>query len=92
MRLAPCHSRCSTIKFLSAQKPRLPSNRSRFFSVWDFISKETLNNAKPSNYNKLIPLKNFSLTIVAEDLQNLGLCSALMAFEQGGIFVVPHLL
>jgi hypothetical protein len=25
-------------------------------------------------------------------LQNLGLCSALRAFEQGGIFIVPHLL
>ena len=27
-----------------------------------------------------------------EGLQNLGLCSALRAFEQGGIFIVPHLL
>jgi hypothetical protein len=25
-------------------------------------------------------------------LQNLGLCSALRAFEQGGIVIVPHLL
>jgi hypothetical protein len=25
-------------------------------------------------------------------LQNLGLCSALRAFEQGGILIVPHLL
>jgi hypothetical protein len=39
-----------------------------------------------------VPLKNFSLTIVGEGLQNLGLCSALRAFEQGGIFIVPHLL
>jgi hypothetical protein len=33
-------------------------------------------------------------TITSEGLQNLGLrvCSALRAFEQGGIFVVPHLL
>jgi hypothetical protein len=31
-------------------------------------------------------------TIAGEGLQNLGLCSALMAFEQGGIFIVPHLL
>jgi hypothetical protein len=42
-------------------------------------------------------LKNFSLkcgdvTIAGEGLQNLGLCSALRAFEQGGIFIVPHLL
>jgi hypothetical protein len=32
------------------------------------------------------------VTIAGEGLQNLGLCSALSAFEQGGIFVVPHLL
>jgi hypothetical protein len=40
-------------------------------------------------------LKNISLinvTIAGEGLQNLGLCSALRAFEQGGIFIVPHLL
>jgi hypothetical protein len=32
------------------------------------------------------------VTIASEGLQNLGLCSALRAFEQGGIFIVPHLL
>jgi hypothetical protein len=32
------------------------------------------------------------VTITGEELQNLGLCSALRAFEQGGIFIVPHLL
>jgi hypothetical protein len=31
------------------------------------------------------------VTIAGEGLQNLGLCSALRAFEQGGIFIVPHL-
>jgi hypothetical protein len=30
--------------------------------------------------------------IAGEGLQNLGLCSALRAFEQGEIFIVPHLL
>jgi hypothetical protein len=44
-----------------------------------------------------VPLKNFSLkygdvTIAGEGLQNFGLCSALRAIEQGGIFIVPHLL
>jgi hypothetical protein len=44
-----------------------------------------------------VPLKNFSLiygdvAIAGEGLQNSGLCSALRAFEQGGIFTVPHLL
>jgi hypothetical protein len=32
------------------------------------------------------------VTNAGERLQNLGLCSALRAFEQGGIFIVPHLL
>jgi hypothetical protein len=32
------------------------------------------------------------VTITGEGLQNLGLCSALRAFEQGGIFIVPHVL
>jgi hypothetical protein len=32
------------------------------------------------------------VTIADEGLQNSGLCSALGAFEQGGIFIVPHLL
>jgi hypothetical protein len=32
------------------------------------------------------------VTITGEGLQNFGLCSALRAFEQGGIFIVPHLL
>jgi hypothetical protein len=32
------------------------------------------------------------ITIAGKGLQNLGLCSALRAFEQGGIFIVPHLL
>jgi hypothetical protein len=43
-----------------------------------------------------IPLKNISLyedvTITGEGLQNLGLCSALRAFQQGGIFIAPDLL
>jgi hypothetical protein len=30
--------------------------------------------------------------IAGEGLQNLGLCSVLNAFEQGGVFIVPHLL
>jgi hypothetical protein len=32
------------------------------------------------------------VTITGEGLQNLGLCLALKAFEQGRIFIVPHLL
>jgi hypothetical protein len=32
------------------------------------------------------------VTIAGEGLQTLGLCSALRTFEQGGNFIVPHLL
>jgi hypothetical protein len=32
------------------------------------------------------------VNITGEGLQNLGLCSVLRAFEQAGIFIVPHLL
>jgi hypothetical protein len=32
------------------------------------------------------------VTITGEGLQNLDLCTALRALEQGGIFIVPHLL
>jgi hypothetical protein len=32
------------------------------------------------------------VTIAGEGLQNLGLCSAPWAFEQGGIFIVPYQL
>jgi hypothetical protein len=30
--------------------------------------------------------------LLVKGLQNLGLCSAVMTFEQRGIFIVPHLL
>jgi hypothetical protein len=33
-----------------------------------------------------------SVTIIGEGLRDLGLCSVLRTFEQGGIFIVPHLL
>jgi hypothetical protein len=32
------------------------------------------------------------VTIAGKGLQNLGLCLVLRAFQQGGIFIVPHLL
>ena len=32
------------------------------------------------------------VTITGEVLQNLDLCLALRAFEQGGIFILPHIL
>jgi hypothetical protein len=32
------------------------------------------------------------VTIAGEGLQNLSLCSKLRAYEQGGVFIVPHLL
>jgi hypothetical protein len=38
------------------------------------------------------PGSKYFVTPVKGVLQNLGLCTALRAFEQGGIFIVPHLL
>jgi hypothetical protein len=35
---------------------------------------------------------NGDITVAGEGLQNLGLCLALRAFEQGGISIMPHLL
>jgi hypothetical protein len=32
------------------------------------------------------------VSITGKSMQNLGICLALKAFEQGGIFIVPHLL
>jgi hypothetical protein len=44
-----------------------------------------------------VPLNQFftqngDVTIAGEGLQNLGLCSALRAFEQGGMFIMQDLL
>jgi hypothetical protein len=44
-----------------------------------------------------VPLKIFfylygDVTVAGEGLQNLDLCSALRAFWQGRIFILPHLL
>jgi hypothetical protein len=40
---------------------------------------------------RIFPLYG-DVTIAGEGLKNLGLCWAVRAFEQGGIFIVPHLL
>jgi hypothetical protein len=40
----------------------------------------------------LRPAQEYFTYIYMEGQQNLGLCSALRAFEQGGIFIVPHLV
>jgi hypothetical protein len=54
--------------------------------------------------NEILPLSNIVITeyiklkaratsrsIACKGLQNLGLCSALRAFEQEGVFIMPHL-
>jgi hypothetical protein len=43
-------------------------------------------------FTVLRPAQEYFTIIAGEGLQNLSLCSALRAFEQGGIFIVPHLL
>jgi hypothetical protein len=41
-----------------------------------------------------VPFKNMygDVNITGEGLKNLGLCSALRTFGQGGIFIVRHLM
>ena len=42
-----------------------------------------------------VPLENITyrdVTITGEELQHLDQCSVLLPFEQGGGFIVPHLL
>jgi hypothetical protein len=43
-------------------------------------------------YMETSPFLYGDVTIAGEGLQHLGLCSGLRAFEQGGIFIVQHLL
>jgi hypothetical protein len=43
-------------------------------------------------FTVLRPTQEFFTYIAGEGQQNLGLCSALRAFQQGGIFIMPHLL
>jgi hypothetical protein len=57
-----------------------------------FIASQILRDLYIDYLRFYVPLKNVSRTIASEGLQNFGLCSALRAFEQGGIFIVPHLL
>jgi hypothetical protein len=59
---------------------------------------DTLTKIQPEDYlrfNLRPPRESFThgdIAIAGEELQDLGLCSALMAFEQGGVFIVPLLL
>ena len=56
------------------------ANNSRWFLIWLII------------YGFTSRSRCGNVTIAGEGLQNLGLCSALRASEQGGIFIVPHVL
>jgi hypothetical protein len=47
---------------------------------------------RENKQNFILGLIYGNITIAGEGLQKLGLCSVLTAFEQGGIFIVPHLL
>jgi hypothetical protein len=64
---------------------------------WYWVIVEGIGSSSSSIGVVLRPSQNFftlygDITVTSEGLQNLGLCSALRAFEQGGIFIVPHLL
>jgi hypothetical protein len=62
------------------------------------ISRHTLNDRLIDYLLFYVPLKNFWISLIWRchhcrwRAKNLDLCSALRAFEQGGIFIVPHLL
>jgi hypothetical protein len=43
-------------------------------------------------YGQILPHMNINFTITEEGLQILDLCSTLVAFEQGDIFIAPHVL
>jgi hypothetical protein len=52
-----------------------------------------------SQLSTVTPLENLSIIIIygditidGEGLQNLGLSSAFIASERGGIFILPHLM
>jgi hypothetical protein len=75
------------------------------FIDWLFIVLQATFRKFHGRYNDGICPYNFSfgsrifhihvyedVIVTGEGLQNLGLCSALRAFEQGGIFIVPYLL
>jgi hypothetical protein len=53
------------------------------------LKSSTLTTMLPMPQNRVL---YGDVTIAVEGLQNLGLCLALWAFEQGGIFIVLHLL
>jgi hypothetical protein len=63
--------------------------------VHTIMTGRQLANHRPVIISKSIRLDWIIFTVLrpaGEGLQNFGLCSALRAFEQGGIFIVPHLL
>jgi hypothetical protein len=73
------------------------------FNLWKKLKYQVLTNWFKTRKDWLIDYLRFSsrprifhlygdVTIAGEGLQNLGLCSALRAFEQGGILIVPDLL
>jgi hypothetical protein len=80
-----------TIKLLFTQTSR---NRNDFF-VYRLISlREIIDWLIISGFTSRSRIFHLygNVTNAGEGLQNLGLCSAIRAFEQGGIFIVPHLL
>ena len=59
-----------------------------------FLSKVTLSKLSVGG-TLFIKRRKYSfgdITIIGKELQSIGLWSALIAFEQGGIFIVPQLM
>jgi hypothetical protein len=75
--------RCMTISFSAYHFfVEGPSSMVDWLIIYDFTSRSRIH---------VFHLYG-DVTNAGEGLQHLGLCSALRAFEQGGIFIVPHLL
>jgi hypothetical protein len=83
----PCHSSCGTTnisfysKLLNAELRLILDMTSsyKWLIIYSFMSCSR------------IFLLYGDVTIASEGLQNLGLCSAFRAFEQGGILIVPQI-
>jgi hypothetical protein len=83
------HEKCGSTANFSRSRIKvdlqyIPGDRLRLFINWLIIYSFT-------SLSRIFDLHG-DVTIPGEGLQRFCLCSALGAFEQGGIFIVPHLL
>jgi hypothetical protein len=80
---------CTNLNWQNSLYPRIICPK--FYWMWPAGSGDWLIIYDFTSRSRIFHLYG-DVTIAGEGLQNLGLCSALRTFEQGGIFIVPHLL